>query len=101
MKKGVRTGQICVRVCTSNLQTARVICMNFSLLELKESLYVIETLFGVFLLVLAYSTLRMAFNTCDCLYYLIPGLALLVVSGACIMFGIEAFILRDDPEIWD
>lgn len=75
--------------------------MNFSLHDLKESLYILETLFGVFLLALAYFALERALASPDVLFYLIPGLALLAAGGACVFFGIEAYILREDPEIWD
>lgn len=75
--------------------------MNFSLHDLKESLYIVETLFGVFLLVLAYFALERAFASPDIVFYLIPGLALAIVGGACVLFGVETFFLRDDPDIWD
>jgi hypothetical protein len=75
--------------------------MNFSLHNLKLSLYVLETLFGVVLLVLAYLSLKLALNSSEGLFYAIPGLVLLAMGIACLIFGFEAFILRDDPDIWD
>lgn len=75
--------------------------MNFSLHDLKESMYILETLFGIFLLVLAYFALERALASPDVLFYLIPGLALLLVGGFLVLFGVETVILRDDPDIWD
>jgi hypothetical protein len=75
--------------------------MNFSIQGLKKSLYIAETLFGVLLVIPAILTLRLAFASSDVLFYLIPGLALLVAAGACILLGVESVILRDDPDIWD
>jgi len=75
--------------------------MNFSLHNLKLSLYVLETLFGVVLLVLAYLSLKLALTSSEGLFYVIPGLVLFSMGVACLMFGIEAYILRDDPDIWD
>lgn len=75
--------------------------MNFSIHGLKKSLYIGETLFGVLLVILAILTLRMALASSDVLFYLIPGLALLIAALGCIMLGVESIILRDDPDIWD
>ncbi|PWT98649.1 MAG: hypothetical protein C5B53_06485 [Candidatus Melainabacteria bacterium] len=75
--------------------------MNFSLHDLKESLYILETLFGVILLVLAYLSLKLAWTGPDGLFYVVPGLVLFCMGIACLLFGIESVILRDDPDIWD
>lgn len=75
--------------------------MNFSLHDLKESLYVLETLFGIILLILAYFTLKLAWVNPDGLFYIVPGLVLFASGVACLLFGIESVILRNDPDIWD
>jgi hypothetical protein len=74
--------------------------MNFSLEELKEALYISETLFGIFLLVPAYLVLKMAVTGSDSLYNLIPGIGLLFAAITCIIFGIGTYLVRDDPDVW-
>ena len=74
--------------------------MNMSTKDLKEALYVGETLFGIFLLALAVFAVRSALEGNDALYNLIPALALVLAGLICIIFGIATFCLRNDPEIW-
>jgi len=74
--------------------------MNFSLEDLKEALYISETIFGLFLLVLAFFVLKSALASCESLYYLIPALGIFLAGIACLVFGIGTYIVRDDPDVW-
>jgi hypothetical protein len=75
--------------------------MNFSLHNLKESIYIFQGFFGIVLLMLAYTTLRLASNASDGLFYVIPGIVLLGTGVVCLLFAVEPFLLRDDPDIWE
>jgi hypothetical protein len=67
---------------------------------IKKYIYAFETLMGVLFLCLAWEMARAAEMVCHSIFCLIPS-AILVVSGiAAILFGLDAYFLRDDDDIW-
>lgn len=67
--------------------------------ELKKALYITESLLGLFLIFLAYNLLRTSAAP-HIIIYLIPALILSIVGYFCVLFGVEAFFFREDPDIW-
>lgn len=74
--------------------------MNFSLKDLKEAVYVFETIFGLLLLIPAFLVLKAAKTDGDALFDLIPGIALVIAAITCIGFGVGTYLVRDDPDVW-
>jgi len=72
--------------------------MNLNTRDLKFLLYSAETFLGLFLLVAGSRFLSMAGE--DLLSYGIAGIVLLFVGLGCVFFGCEAYLLRDDEDVW-
>lgn len=70
----------------------------FSYSELKKALYSLEGALGIFFLWLAYRAATTA--TDHVLFELVVSLILAAVGWTCLIFAIEAFCFRDDPDIW-
>lgn len=70
----------------------------FTYTEIKKALYSFEGALGVLFLWLAYRTATI--STEHALLDLPLALILATVGCTCFMFAIEAFFLRDDPDIW-
>lgn len=70
----------------------------FSYTELKKALYSLQGALGVFLLWLAYRAATTP--TEHVLFELLLSVILAGVGWACVMFAIESFFFRDDPDIW-
>ena len=71
-----------------------------SYIDLKKLIYIGETVLGVLLLVLALHQLHLASVSADPLSNAITAAILFAVSTACLVFGIDTFILREDPDVW-
>ncbi|MBP9091316.1 hypothetical protein KBI23_09820 [bacterium] len=71
--------------------------MNF-LHALKEAQYIWQTLMGLSWLALSlYMFCKPDANLiCDT----VPAIFMFVTGSVCVFFGVEAYLLRDDPEIW-
>lgn len=74
--------------------------MYLSYQDIKGTLYVVLTAVGVLFLLAAFYFFQLMPASVDPLTYGIPGVILLVVGGASTFFGIETYLLRDDPDIW-
>ncbi len=70
----------------------------FSYSDLKRALYAFECLLGVLLLWLAFQLALTPSE--DAIVYLLPSAILGAVGWACVMFALEAYWFRDDPDIW-
>jgi hypothetical protein len=73
---------------------------DFSYHDLKAALYIGLTLFGSSLLFIALYLKRTAPVAVDPSLNFIPAIILFMVGMTCIFFGVQVFIIRDDPEIW-
>ena len=74
--------------------------MDLSIKDIKKILYCFQTILGVLLLCLSMWVLRQAFADSDPLRYLIPVIVLAIVGTDCILYGIETFVRRNEPETW-
>ena len=74
--------------------------MHFSYHEIKESLYVLEPMFGAVMLLAAFRCLTLISVTTDPLSYFISALVLAIVGFGCLVFGVWSFHFRDDPDLW-
>lgn len=68
--------------------------------ELRILLYAAQAVLGLFLVALACHL----FTACDTIQQpisqLVSGVVLFAVGLGCALFGLEAFLLRDDPDLW-
>lgn len=74
--------------------------MQLRYYELKEIIYIAETLLGVLLLLTSAWQYKLAAAVVQPASHVISAIILFVVGVICIFFGVETFLLRDDPEIW-
>ena len=74
--------------------------VHFSYQDIKGTLYAVQTLVGLLLLTAALYLFHLMPTSFEPISYAIPGVILLVVGGGCTFFGIETYLLRDDPDIW-
>lgn len=64
----------------------------------KKAIYLVMLFLGAVWLTMSVSLFMKPFA--NPLSDYIPAWALLVAGVACIYFGIESYLLREDPEIW-
>jgi len=67
--------------------------------DLKEALYIVQTILGFLCVGLALFVLQSCGQT-DSISSIISGLILLFVGIFAIFFGLETYLLRDDADIW-
>lgn len=68
--------------------------------DLKKLLYFGQTTLGVLLLIAAWFLFQQARVADNQFVYIIPGVIVALTGSACLIFGIDTYILRDDPDIW-
>jgi hypothetical protein len=74
--------------------------MRISMHDLKEAMYIVQTMFGFILLALGIHTLQMGKSSGDFATALITGVVLAIVGVGCLFFGLETYILKDEEDIW-
>ncbi len=74
--------------------------MNISIHELKKALFVLQILIGIFLIGVSIYLFQSADLEAEPISQLLTGIILLVVGICSTFFGVETYLLRDDPEIW-
>jgi len=74
--------------------------MNISTHDLKEALYIVQTILGFLCVGLALFMLQSSGGLIDSICSIISGLILLCVGIFALFFGLETFLLRDDADIW-
>lgn len=74
--------------------------MNVTYQHVKKALYVLQSLLGVICLTVSFHFWTVAAMAMAPILYVLPALVLTFVGVGCIGFGIETFLLRDDPDIW-
>ena len=74
--------------------------MYLSYTDLKKILYVMGAVCGLVMIVFSVYLLGIARAAADPLGYYIPALILFVVGIGCVFFGVETYILRNEPDIW-
>ncbi|MBX3073231.1 hypothetical protein KF728_14610 [Candidatus Obscuribacterales bacterium] len=74
--------------------------MFFRYRELKKLLYVGQTLLGVLFVVLAWFQFGASMNAAEGILNFIVALTLLVAGFLCILFGLDAYLLRGEADIW-
>jgi len=73
--------------------------MQFSYHDLKESMYILQTLVGVILLIVSgylWSVSRVNADPS----YIVSGMLLTVVGLLCLIFGLTIYVLRDEQDVW-
>jgi hypothetical protein len=73
--------------------------VNFSYHDYKEALYVLQTLFGFLFVFMAFLLNTTAPAGLE-VFHIVPAIILVIVGIGCIFFGVETYLLRDDPDIW-
>ncbi len=74
--------------------------MRLSYHDLKVALYCSMTVLGAVLMAFAAYMFRRGQSDLDPFTYTLPAIILAMVGFFCLVFGIETYLLRDDPEIW-
>jgi|AGTN01.1.fsa_nt_gi hypothetical protein len=67
---------------------------------LKKCIFIVETLMGILFLFLAMEMSRAADLVCHSIFCQIPTAILTIVGIATILFGLDAMLLQDDPDVW-
>lgn len=67
---------------------------------LKKCIFIFETLMGVLFLFLAMEMGKAADLVCHSIFCQIPSAILVIVGIVAIMFGLEAMLLQEDPDVW-
>ncbi|HEY9714559.1 MAG TPA: hypothetical protein V6C72_13920 [Chroococcales cyanobacterium] len=73
----------------------------FSYHDLKMAMFCMEAGCGAIFVVIALVMLWSGSALPDCTSNTMAAMILFCVGIICLMFGFEAYHLRDDPEIWD
>jgi hypothetical protein len=74
--------------------------MYFTYHEIKETLFVLETVFGALMLVAAFHLLNIMNAAIEPLAYLLPAVVLVVTGIGCLVFGIWTYHFKNDPDLW-
>jgi uncharacterized membrane protein len=74
--------------------------MHFSNRDLLMTLYCFITIVGIILLVFAWYVWQQSETAQEPFSYWIAAIVLFIVGIVLIMFGIETYIERDDPDVW-
>lgn len=74
--------------------------MFLSYHELKKLIYVGETALGVVFIVASIYQLQISAVAMNPISHVATALILLVVGIGCVFFGVETYLLREDPDIW-
>jgi len=67
---------------------------------LKKCIFIFETLMGVLFLFLAGEMSKAAELTCPSIFCQIPSAILVIVGFVAIIFGLDAMLLQEDPDVW-
>jgi uncharacterized membrane protein len=74
--------------------------MHISYHDIKKALYLIMTMVGLFFIGLSVYL----FNTCGAemepASYILTAMVTFVVGIICVLFGVDTYLLRDEPDIW-
>lgn len=69
--------------------------------ELKKGLYIGQTLLGLIFLALAWYQFEASLVDAEGLLNFIVAFTLLVAGFCCVLFGIDAYLLRGETDIWN
>ena len=72
----------------------------FNYSEMKLALYGLETVLGVLLVIAALVFFGQSQSAQEPITYLFPAVVLMCVGFICVLFGIETYLMREDPDIW-
>lgn len=74
--------------------------MKLSIHDLKEAMYIAQTMFGFMLLAIGVYMLQSSGTATDFATSLITGVILSIVGIGSLFFGLETYILKDEEDIW-
>lgn len=74
--------------------------MFLSYHELKELIYIGEAALGVVFIGASMYQLHISAAAMNPISHIATALILLVVGVGCVFFGVETYLLREDPDIW-
>ncbi len=74
--------------------------MHFGFQHLKKIIILFLPLFGLFVIVISTMWMNRVDTAVEPLTYLVPAVILFIVGLGCVFFGLETYLLRDDPDIW-
>lgn len=68
--------------------------------DLKEALYIVQTILGFLAIGLSLIVLQSCGNQTEPICSIISGVILFAVGVFAIFFGLETYLLKDDADIW-
>lgn len=74
--------------------------VNFSYQDVKKALYLVQTLLGINLIIVSTYLLTTTNAAIHQICQIVPAVISMIAGIACVFFGIETYMLRDDPDIW-
>jgi uncharacterized membrane protein len=74
--------------------------VNFSNRDVLTVFYCFITILGLILLGFSWYVWRQSLTAAEPVSYCLAAIVLLIMGIALIMFGIETYIFRDDPDVW-
>lgn len=75
--------------------------MFFRYRELKKVLYIGQTLLGLLFLALGWFQLEASLNVAEGILNFIVSMTLLAAGFLCVLFGLDAYLLRGETDIWN
>ncbi len=72
----------------------------FSYRNLKLMIYIGEALLGLVLIGISAYLWKIQEISNDPLTLIIPAIIILLVGVFCVLFGVETYFFKDDPDIW-
>jgi hypothetical protein len=68
--------------------------------ELKRILYIGQTVLGLIFLAISWFQFHIAVNDGEGALNFIVAITLLSAGFLCVLFGLDAFLLKDEADIW-
>ena len=72
----------------------------FTYRDLKWALYIMQVLLGGSLIIASAVLFNTTALATEPICYIVPGAIMMIVGISCLFFGVETYLLRDDPDIW-
>ncbi len=68
--------------------------------EIKRILYISQTVLGLVFLAVSWYQYQVAVNDSEAVLNFIVAITLLTAGFLCVLFGLDALLLRDETDIW-
>ncbi len=74
--------------------------MKISYLELKQAVYVMMSVFGGFLILMAFHSVSASAAAQEPFTEVMTALVLIIAGTLFLFFGLTTYFIKDDPDVW-